>query len=188
MRWDGDLVVIATGAAYDHLAAAAPLAARLRRVRLQMFETAPFRGHVATSVADADSLRYYPAYEPAPRHELGEQSETGAAHHIQLLLVQRPDGGLTIGDTHAYEEPFDFALCEDPTAELLGRAGRILGAELPAVRRRWEGVYAECTDGAVCLREQIDDGVWFVTGPGGRGMTCSPAIARDTLALAGVLA
>jgi FAD dependent oxidoreductase TIGR03364 len=187
-RWEADLVVLATGAAYDHLAAAAPLSDRLRRVRLQMFETEPFRGHLATSVADADTLRYYPAYEAAPRHELGEQSEVGAAHHLQLLLVQRPDGGLTIGDTHAYGEPFDFALCEEPTAELLARARRILGAELPAVRRRWEGVYAECTDGAVCLREQIDDGVWLVTGPGGRGMTCSPAIARDTLAAAGVAA
>jgi FAD dependent oxidoreductase TIGR03364 len=185
-RWEGDLVVIATGAAYDHLAAAAPLAARLRRVRLQMFETEPFRGHLATSVADADTLRYYPAYEAAPRDELGEQNEVGAAHHLQLLLVQRADGGLTIGDTHAYGEPFDFALCEEPTAELLARARRILGTELPPVRRRWEGVYAECTDGAVCLREQIDDGVWLVTGPGGRGMTCSPAIAHDTLDAAGV--
>ena len=100
--------------------------------------------------------------------------------------MQRPDGGLTIGDTHAYDEPFDFALSEDPTDELLARAGRILGAEPPAIRRRWEGVYAECTDGAVCLREQIDDAVWLVTGPGGRGMTCSPAIAQDTLAAIGL--
>ena len=187
-RWVADLVVVATGAAYDHLPAAAALSARLRRVRLQMFETEPFRGHLTTSVADADTMRYYPAYESAPRHELGEQNRVGVAHHLQLLLVQRPDGGLTIGDTHAYSEPFDFALCEEPTAELLARARRILGAELPAVRRRWEGVYAECTDGAVCLREQIDDGVWLVTGPGGRGMTCSPAIARDTLAAAGLAA
>ncbi|HWD56137.1 MAG TPA: FAD-dependent oxidoreductase [Acidimicrobiales bacterium] len=187
-RWEADLVVIATGAAYDHLAAAAPLAERLRRVRLQMFETEPFRGRLATSVADADTLRYYPAYEPAPRHELGQQNGIGAAHHLQLLVVQRPDGGLTIGDTHAYGEPFDFALCEEPTAELLARAGRILGAGLPPIRRRWEGVYAECTDGAVCLREQVDDGVWLVTGPGGRGMTCAPAIARDTLDAAGVAA
>jgi glycine/D-amino acid oxidase-like deaminating enzyme len=70
----------------------------------------------------------------------------------------------------------------------VSRAARILGGELPPVRRRWEGVYAECRDGAVCLREQIDERVWLVTGPGGRGMTCSPAIARDTLDAAGVAA
>jgi FAD dependent oxidoreductase TIGR03364 len=187
-RWEGDVVIVATGAAYDHLPAALPLAGRLRRVRLQMFETDPYRGPLTTALADADSMRYYPAYEEAPRHELGQQNEVAAHHHLQLLVVQRPDGGLTIGDTHAYGEPFDFALAEEPTHELLARAGRILGGELPRVRRRWEGVYAECRDGSVCLREQIDAGVWLVTGPGGRGMTCSPAIARDTLVAAGVTA
>jgi FAD dependent oxidoreductase TIGR03364 len=187
-RWEGDVVVVATGAAYDHLPAAVPVADRLRRVRLQMFETDPYPGLLTTALADADSLRYYPAYGHAPRHELGPQNEVAATHHLQLLLVQRPDGGLTIGDTHAYDEPFDFALSEAPTAELLSRARRILGRDMPPVRRRWEGVYAECRDGAVCLREEIDERVWLVTGPGGRGMTCAPAIARDTLDAAGVAA
>ena len=185
-RWAGDLAVVATGAAYDHLPGLAPQTAQLRRVRLQMLETAPFAAGLTTSLADADSLRYYPAYEVAPLDALGSQSAVAAQHHLQLLLVQRPDGGLTIGDTHAYGEPFDFALAEEPTEELLARAARILGADLPPVRRRWEGVYSQCTDGRVCLREQIDEAVWWVTGPGGRGMTCSPAIAADTLCAAGV--
>ena len=185
-RWEGDLVVVATGAAYDHLRGTGAPAARLRRVRLQMLETAPFGPRLTTALADADTLRYYPAYEVAPLSRLAQPGAVAADHHLQLLLVQRPDGALTIGDTHAYEEPFDFALCEDPTEELLSRATRILGADLPPVRRRWEGVYAQCTDGAVCLREEIRPGVWLVTGPGGRGMTCAPAIAADTLAAAGV--
>ena len=160
----------------------------MRRVRLQMLQTAPYAPTLTTSLADADTLRYYPAYESAPLAELGEQTPVAAAHHLQLLLVQRPDGGLTIGDTHAYEEPFDFALSEDPTDELLDRARRILGTELPPVQRRWEGTYAQCLDGDVCLREEMEPGVWLVTGPGGRGMTCSPAIAADTLRAAGVAA
>ena len=146
-----------------------------------MLQTAPFVPTLTTSLADSDSLRYYPAYETAPLSQLGAQTPVAAAHHLQLLLVQRPDGGLTIGDTHAYGEPFDFALCEDPTDELLARARGILGTELPPVQRRWEGVYAQCVDGDVCLREEMEPGVWIVTGPGGRGMTCSPAIAADTL-------
>ena len=185
-RWEGDLAIVATGAAYDHLPAAQRVAAGLRRVRLQMFETAPFADTVTTSVADADSLRYYPAYEAAPLGDLAARDDVAAEHHLQLLLVQRPDGGLTIGDTHAYGEPFDFALCEDPTTELVSRAEAILGSAIPPVRRRWEGVYSQCTDGAVCVREEIDAGVLIVTGPGGRGMTCAPAIAADTLAVAGV--
>jgi glycine/D-amino acid oxidase-like deaminating enzyme len=101
-------------------------------------------------------------------------------------MVQRPDGGLTIGDTHAYEEPFDFALSEEPTHELMARAGRLLGTPPPPVSRRWDGVYAQCTDGQVCARDELSPGVWMVTGPGGRGMTCAPAIAADTLRAAGV--
>ena len=182
----GDIAVVATGAAYDHPPGARAGAALLRRVRLQMLETAPFATPLTTSLADADTLRYYPAYEAAPLHLLGTQSPVAADHHLQLLLVQRPDGGLTIGDTHAYGEPFDFALSEDATEELLARAGAILGARLPPVRRRWEGVYAQCTDGALCLREELRPGLWLVTGPGGRGMTCSPAIAADTLVAAGI--
>ena len=187
-RWEGDLAVLATGAAYDHLPGVQALAARLRRVRLQMLQTAPYAPTLTTSLADADTLRYYPAYESAPLARLAAQTPVAAAHHLQLLLVQRPDGGLTIGDTHAYGEPFDFALSEDPTHELLDRARRILGTELPPVQRRWEGTYAQCLDGDVCLREEMEPGVWLVTGPGGRGMTCSPAIAADTLRAAGVAA
>jgi len=185
-KWEGDLIIVATGAAFDHLPGTERVSERLCRVRLQMLETAPFDGRLLTSVADADTLRYYPAYQAVPLDLLGPQSPVAAAHHLQLLIVQRHHGGLTIGDTHAYEEPFDFALSENPTLELIRRAEAILGSSLPAVSRRWEGVYAQCVDGDVCAREELQPDVWMVTGPGGRGMTCSPAIAADTLLAAGV--
>jgi len=185
-RWEADLIVLATGAGFDHLPGTERVGARVRRVRLQMLETEPFAGVLTTALADADTLRYYPAYAVVPQDLLGPQSPVAATHHLQLLLVQRADGGLTIGDTHAYDEPFDFALVEDPSLELLGRAERLLGAALPPVGRRWEGVYAQSTDGAVCAREELSPDVWMVTGPGGRGMTCAPAIAADTLVAAGV--
>jgi FAD dependent oxidoreductase TIGR03364 len=185
-RWTGDLAVVATGADYDHLPGTAASAERLQRVRLQMFETDPFGATLTTSIADADTLRYYPAYVDAPLEALGPQDPVAAEHHMQLLLVQRPDGGLTVGDTHAYDEPFDFALSEAPTDELLTRASRILGAPLPRVRRRWSGTYSQRRDGGLCLREEIDERVVLVTGPGGRGMTCAPALAADTLAAAGI--
>jgi FAD dependent oxidoreductase TIGR03364 len=185
-RWAGDLAVVATGADYDHLLGTSVAAKRLQRVQLQMFETEPFGADLTTSIADADTLRYYPAYVDAPLEGLGPQGPVAAAHHMQLLLVQRADGGLTVGDTHAYEEPFDFALSEAPTDELLARAASILGAPLPRVRSRWSGVYAQRRDGGVCLRQEIEARVILVTGPGGRGMTCAPAIAADTLVTAGI--
>ena len=61
-------------------------------------------------------------------------------------------------------------------------AEAILGRPLPPTTRRWAGVYSETTDGGVYHRSELAPGVLLVTGPGGKGMTCSPAIAAETFA------
>ncbi|AZQ35005.1 TIGR03364 family FAD-dependent oxidoreductase [Streptomyces cyaneochromogenes] len=181
----GDVVILCTGAWLGGLVRelAGP-DLPVRRVRLQMMQTAPLGEPLTTSVADADSFRYYPAYASTALDALNAgrpQSETAAAHRMQLLMVQRADGGLTIGDTHEYEHPFAFDTVEDPYDHLTEVVESLLGRPLPRIRRRWAGVYAQCTDpGRVVHRQQVRDGVWLVTGPGGRGMTCSPAIAETT--------
>ncbi|MEV6172763.1 TIGR03364 family FAD-dependent oxidoreductase [Streptomyces sp. NPDC051954] len=181
----GDVVVLCTGAWLGGLVrelAGAELP--VRRVRLQMMQTDPLGEPLTTSVADADSFRYYPAYASAALDELNArqaQARTAADHRMQLLMVQRADGGLTIGDTHEYEHPFAFDTLEDPYDHLTEVVESFLGRPLPKIRRRWAGVYAQCTDPSrVVHRQQVRDGVWLVTGPGGRGMTCSPAIAETT--------
>jgi len=181
-RWEADLVIVATGAWFDGVFGDRLVSAPVRKVRLQMMQTEPYGPRLTTSVADADSMRYYPAYPTSLVEGLPPQSALAARHHLQLLLVQRANGSLTIGDTHAYDEPFEFDLDEAPYAELLQRAERILGAPVPPVTRRWEGVYCQCTDDHLWYREQVEPDVWLVTAPGGRGMTCSPAIAEETLA------
>ncbi|MEU6067223.1 TIGR03364 family FAD-dependent oxidoreductase [Streptomyces sp. NPDC047082] len=156
----------------------------VRRVRLQMMQTDPLGEALTTSVADADSFRYYPAYASPALDELNarqQQPRTAAEHKMQLLMVQRADGGLTIGDTHEYEHPFAFDTLEDPYDHLTEVVESLLGRPLPKIRCRWAGVYAQCSDTSrVVHRQQVSDGVWLVTGPGGRGMTCSPAIAETT--------
>ncbi|MFD5858943.1 TIGR03364 family FAD-dependent oxidoreductase [Streptomyces chartreusis] len=181
----GDVVVLCTGAWLGGLVRelAGP-DLPVRRVRLQMMQTDPLGEPLTTSVADADSFRYYPAYASDALDALNAgqaQAQTAAAHRMQLLMVQRADGGLTIGDTHEYEHPFAFDTVEDPYDHLTEVVESLLGRPLPKVRRRWAGVYAQCTDpGRVVHRQQVRDSVWLVTGPGGRGMTCSPAIAETT--------
>jgi FAD dependent oxidoreductase TIGR03364 len=188
----GDLVVLCTGANFTgvagpHLASSGALAGSgsggsgLRRVRLQMLQTEPLPASLTTSVADGDSLRYYPAYDVPSLSALPAQDPVAAANKAQLLLVQRRDGGLTIGDTHEYGEPFGFDVDERPYDHLLARAQALLGTTLPPVRRRWAGVYSEVVGtGEIYHRSTVADGVILVTGPGGRGMTCSPAIAEET--------
>jgi FAD dependent oxidoreductase TIGR03364 len=181
----GDLVVICTGATHTglagpHLAGYQP--PPVRRVRLQMMQTAPLRERLTTSVADGDSLRYYPAFDLPGRHRLPPQTPAAAAVRAQLLLVQRLDGGLTIGDTHEYDEPFAFDVDEDAYDHLRGQAEKLLGTALPRTQRRWAGVYSQVTGTELYHRSQIAPGVVLVTGPGGRGMTCAPAIAEETFA------
>ena len=181
----GDLVVLCTGA--SHTGIAGPHLAGyerppVRRVRLQMLQTEPFAGRLTSAIADGDSLRYYPAFDLPGRARLGPQAPAAAAAAAQLLLVQRLDGSLTIGDTHCYDEPFAFDVDEAPYDDLRAKAERLLGTALPATRLRWAGVYSQVTGSELYHRSQLAPGVILVTGPGGRGMTCSPAIAEETFA------
>jgi len=154
--------------------------APLRKCRLHMMQTAPAAERLSTSVADGDSLRYYPAFDLSGRSALPPPRAITEAAGMQLLLVQRLDGALTIGDTHHYDQPFDFAVDETLYDDLRSRAEGILGWTLPPVVRRWSGVYTGTTDGSICFRRQVEKNVWVVTGPAGRGMTLSPAIAEET--------
>jgi FAD dependent oxidoreductase TIGR03364 len=183
----GDLVLACVGAAHRSLVGWSG-DGRLQRVRLQMLETEPAPFTVTTSIADGDSLRYYPVFDLPARSELPEPSPLVEAHKIQLLLQQRLDGSLTIGDTHVYDEPFDVATTDEPYGHLLQRVEAILGTPAPAVRRRWSGVYTQTTEpGELFHYERLGDRAAVVTGAGGRGMTMSPAIAESVLTQSGLL-
>jgi FAD dependent oxidoreductase TIGR03364 len=181
-----DRVFVCTGAGTSTLSARHVGAPRARPVRLQMLETATYTGELPTSVADGDSMRYYPAFDLPGRAGLAPQDGTAARAGAQLLMVQRAGGGLTIGDTHDYDEPFPFDLEEGVYAHLLAKAAGLLSRPLPGVRRRWAGVYTEVpkeaqADGGLYWREELVAGVEVVSGLGGRGMTCAPAVAEESL-------
>jgi FAD dependent oxidoreductase TIGR03364 len=181
---ESDVVVVCPGAAHGGLLRELAGDLPVRRVRLQMMQTAPLDEPLTTAIADGDSMRYYPGFEGSALDALRAaepQAPVAAQHHMQLLCVQRLHGGLTIGDTHQYTEPFGFDVEEAPYTYLRERTEALLGRPLPAVVRRWAGVYSQCTDPAdlVC-RRQVDESVWVVTGPGGRGMTLGPVIAEQT--------
>lgn len=183
-RYDADLVLLCPGAAHGGLTREVAGDLPVRRARLQMMQTEPLGEALTTAVADGDSFRYYPEFAGTALDALcgnEPQHPVASDEHMQLLCVQRLDGGLTIGDTHEYAEPFAFDVQEPAYAYLTGVVEEFLGRPLPSVRRRWAGVYSQCVDPAqlVC-RTRIADGVWVITGPGGRGMTLGPALAEQT--------
>lgn len=187
---DGDLVLVCAGAAHGGLVRELAGDLPLRRVRLQMMQTEPLGEPLTTAIADGDSFRYYPGFTGSALNSLkrGESQDAVAdEHRMQLLCVQRLHGGLTIGDTHEYDEPFDFDVTESPYAYLVDVVEEFLGRALPPIRQRWAGVYSQCVDpDQLVCRTSPDDGIWVVTGPGGRGMTLGPAIAEQSADLIGL--
>jgi len=182
-RHDGSVVILCIGDRLTGLGGrigATLAAAPLRRCRLQMLQTAPATERLTTAVADGDSMRYYPAFDLPGRGALPDPAPATAEWGVQLLISQRAAGGLTIGDTHVYDEPFDFAVEEHLSDDLRARAESVLGWSLPPIVRRWAGVYTVVTDERLYYRANPDPGVVIVTGPAGRGMTLSPAIAEET--------
>ncbi|WP_433161354.1 TIGR03364 family FAD-dependent oxidoreductase [Kribbella sp. CA-247076] len=174
----GDLIYLCTGAWHSGLVRELTSELPVRRVRLQMMQTAPLDDRLTTAVADGDSFRYYPAYAGPALQDLPPQAPVAETNAMQLLMVQRTHGGLTIGDTHEYAEPFGFDVQTDPYDYLEQTVERILGRRLPRITRRWAGVYSQATGGEVVVRREVAAGVHLVTGPGGRGMTMAPAIAE----------
>jgi FAD dependent oxidoreductase TIGR03364 len=186
-RYEGDLVLVCPGAAHGGLSREIAGDLPVRRVRLQMMQTEPLDEPLTTAIADGDSFRYYPGFAGTALDELRDnepQDAVAGEHRMQLLCVQRLHGGLTIGDTHEYDEPFAFDVHEAPYAYLAALVEEFLGRPLPPVRQRWAGVYSQCVDRDLLVsRTAAGDGVWVVTGPGGRGMTLAPAIAEQTAEL-----
>jgi len=178
---EGDVVVVCPGAMHDGVAADFLADAPVRRCRLQMMQTEPFGEQLTTALADGDSLRYYPAFDLPSSSALPPPVPVVAEYRAQLLVAQRASGELTIGDTHHYDEPYDFAVDETPYAHLLARVESLLGRPVPPVERRWAGVYSQATDDSTCVRVRPSPGIVVVTGLGGRGMTLSPAVAEATM-------
>lgn len=179
---EGDLVLVCTGAALELYPPDRVAAAQLRTVRLQMAETVPLSQPLATAVANADSMRYYPGFALPARDLLDPPHPAVARYEAQLLLAPRCDGAVTIGDTHAFDEPGAFGSEDAAHAYLEREAAAAFGAPPAPIARRWEGAYLRRCDGRDWVwREEVRPGVVAVAGTGGMGVTGSQQLALETL-------
>jgi hypothetical protein len=176
----GDLMVLCPGAAHEGFLREYMHDAPLRKVFLQMGATIPISEQLSHSVADSDSLRYYPAFKDLSLDRLPAQAKIAVEQKMQLLLAPRFDGSFTIGDTHLYQEPFSHEIIEEPYDHLLEVINSIFGREFK-IGKRWSGVYSQSTSTDIYYRNEIAPGAVIVTGGGGRGNTLSPAIAEETI-------
>lgn len=182
VRHRGDRVYLCLGASLTGFAAELFEGEPLRTVRLQMAETEPFARELTTSVANGDSLRYYPSFREFS-NQLQPPDPEAAGYAVQLLCQQRLHGGLTIGDTHEPDEAGLFATFDRPMEIIMEAARSLIGCRMPRIERRWSGTYHQLSDpgeGEVYYRKEVAEGVVCVTGAGGRGMTLAPAIAEES--------
>lgn len=192
-------VVLAVGHDVDRFFPETARGAGMRRCTLRMLRVAaPGDSRAATRAGDGPgaattavdpavltgtSLLRYDAFSGAPsaavlRTRLAARSPDLLDAGLNLMLTQRPDGTLTLGDTHAYAAtptPFN----DESLDELLLREGsRLLGGPL-RVLQRWRGVYASAP--APFLVADPMPGVRAVSVTAGIGMTTALGLAPRVL-------
>ena len=156
----------------------------LVRCRLRMLEVDSPSGAVPPAVLTGSSMLRYDGLAQQPsaaavRAEIAADEPLLLEQGVNLMLTQRPDGRLVIGDTHHYgvtEDPFEEEVSDQV---VLDGVGRLLGAPL-TVRRRWRGVYASSAKAPFLVTEPIP-GVTVASVTTGIGMTTALGLARRVL-------
>lgn len=183
---DADRVVVCPGADLDALFPEIFAEAGVGRVRLQMLTVAAPGGlAVEPALTTGLSMLRYPAFAGCPsigavRERLEIQRPEMLGHGIHLIVTQRPDGDLTLGDTHDYARtpsPFSDEALDDL---ILAEAAALLGRGPLRVRERWSGVYAHAP-GRDYLIATPQPGVRLVAVTSGIGMTTALGLAPRVL-------
>ena len=148
VRVEAAAIVVCPGHDYDRLAPELRSGLTdLTRCRLQMLRVAAPAGRCyGPALATGLSLIRYPAFAAqAPAAglaaRLARERPELIAEGIHLLVTQRPDGDLIIGDSHRYGDTLDVFADERIDALLLAEAAALLGVPQLAVRERWLGTY-----------------------------------------------
>jgi FAD dependent oxidoreductase TIGR03364 len=116
---------------------------------------------------------------PALRERLAAENPDLIAIGLNLMFTQRPDGTLTIGDTHGYATTLAPFEDEELDAAVLRETAGLLGVERLTVRERWRGVYASAPESF--LNASPAEGVRVAAVTSGVGMTTAFGFARDVL-------
>jgi FAD dependent oxidoreductase TIGR03364 len=184
--FQGDRVIICSGAEYRTLFPDLLRDSGLRLCKLQMMQTVPLPGlRLAHALLSGWSIRRYPGFAACPSHaRLQEEpmDEYLRAHGIHVLCKQTADGSVVLGDSHEYAVLGDAAPLQERTDPSINaailRAARTM-LDLPSwdLSAQWNGYFLVHPERQV-YTETIDGLIHVVTGIGGKGMTTGPAFAR----------
>jgi FAD dependent oxidoreductase TIGR03364 len=178
-------VVVCVGHDVDRLFPALAAEAGVRRCALHMLQVAaPGDRRFGPAVLTGTSLLRYGAFTACPsagavRERLAREAPELLAADVNLMFTQRPDGDLTIGDTHHRDLTVDAFQDEELDELLVAETGRLLGVEHLIVRRRWQGIYASAP-GEFLVATPVDS-ARVVSVTSGIGMTTAFGLAPEVL-------
>jgi D-hydroxyproline dehydrogenase subunit beta len=181
---ESDRVVVCVNHDVDRIYPELAAEAGLQRCLLHMLRVRTVRKVVyEPAVLTGTSLLRYPAFTGCPSAKpLRERFERDHCDllnaGVNLMFTQRPDGTITLGDTHHYGTTLDPFRAEELDDLLLSEGRRLVGSEL-AVCQRWQGVYASAPgEYLVAVPSQ---GVRVVSVTSGIGMTTAFGLAPEVL-------
>jgi FAD dependent oxidoreductase TIGR03364 len=156
------------------------------RCKLQMLRLAdPGFRLPGVLMSDLGLLRYagYSALAEATalRERLAAEQGEHLRHGIHLIAVQSSDGTLVVGDSHHYAQTPDFVAEERVDQLILEEFAATTGRSPSAIRERWVGTYASCTDRAMFIDAPARN-VRIVMITSGSGASTGFAIGEEVVA------
>lgn len=170
---------------YVHPEVAEPF--EVNRCSLQMALVRPAAPlTIRRAVLTGTSMLRYPAFAETAaaaelKKELAASSPELLAIDANVMLTQRPDGTLLLGDSHHTEITQDPFLSEQTQDTLLNAASKLLGMGNYTVLQRWQGIYAASPQQSFLIKD-VAPNVTAVSVTSGIGMTISFGLAKKTFA------
>lgn len=186
-----DTVILATGHDLDRLYPDLAAEAGVRRCTLHMLRVAsPGARAIEPALLTGLALLRYRGFAacpslPALRERLACERPELLDAEVNLIVTQRPDGDLVVGDTHEYGSTSSPFQAEELDELILAEVRSLLGARSLRVLERWRGVYAHSPDREFLVAAPAER-VRVVSVTSGIGMTTAlglaPRVFDDLLA------
>lgn len=187
-RYSAPQIFVCSGPDLRTLFPAALAQAGVTLCKLQMMRTAPqpLTWQLGPALCAGLTLGHYEGFEvcpslPALRQEFAERYPDQLRLGIHVLVSQQGDGGVILGDTHAYgptHTPFQDTAADEHVLNYLAEF-----ADLPCLQiaERWVGVYPRLRGCSELILDPLP-GVTLVNALGGAGMTMSFGLAEEVVA------
>jgi len=161
--------------------------APIELVKLQLQLTVPQKGkRLPGAILTGSSIRRYESFKECPSYPYvmneGSFRPFFDEHSIHILLKQRGDGRIMIGDSHHYApigsaEDLGFETRHDVNQRIFDEIKSLFDLSEPKIEQSWLGYYTQMKNGEV-FQKSISDRIFLLTAVGGKGMTASFGLSK----------